>query len=167
MRSGREFPLRIWRITIRSINSTNPFEYSFDPGGLPTEITIDEGVFTYLGTGGVNAIWGSGTIDFSTNPLSSTIDPVGQIGLVTQHAVLSDGFTYVTVSAPLSFVDEIVTVVYGNEGLDSLEIRLQFEHHGSFVATGKYLIPEPSTVVLLGIALVGLIPLWRKFHDQR
>jgi len=39
---------------------------------------------------------------------------------------------------------------------------------GVIVATGSYttIVPEPSTAVLLGIAVVGLIPLWRRLRNR-
>lgn len=142
-------------LPLSTTSPVNPFEYTFDPGGgSPTEIAVDAGVFTYLGTGPANGLIGSGTADFSTNPIAAEMDPVGQIGMVTQQAVLSEGHVFVTVSAPITFVDVVQT--------DPFEIYFGLE--GFVVATGMYPIPEPSTVVLLGIAIVGLIPLWRRLR---
>ena len=145
-------------IPLTSTNVSNPFTYEFDPGGgSPTELSIDEGVFTYLGTGPFNPFLGSGTIDFATNPVSAVIPSVGQIGMVTQSAVVTDGNVYVTVSAPITFTDALLT--------DPTDVDAILS--GVIVGTGYFYIPEPSSIVLLGIALVGLIPLWRRFHRQR
>lgn len=92
-------------IPLSTTNPVAPFEYTFDPGGgSPTEIALDEGLFTFRGGGGVATILGSGTVDFSVDPIVAELNPVGQIGMVTQHAVLSEGHVFVTVSAPLTFL---------------------------------------------------------------
>jgi len=137
----------------------DPFTSTFDPGGgSPTTLDIDEGVFTYLGTGPIGGLLGSGTVDFGADPISATLDPVGQIGLVTQNFTISNGslFVDVVVSIPLTFADTVLT--------DPLVVDVELS--GALVATGSYwfaTIPEPSTLVLLGIAIVGMIPLRRRF----
>jgi len=137
----------------------DPFTNTFDPGGgSPTTLDIDEGVFTYLGTGPIGGLLGSGTVDFGADPISATLDPVGQIGLVTQNFTISNGslFVDVVVSIPLTFADTVLT--------DPLVVDVELS--GALVATGSYwfaTIPEPSTLVLLGIAIVGMIPLRRRF----
>ncbi len=137
----------------------DPFTSTFDPGGgSPTTLDIDEGVFTYLGAGPIGGLLGSGTVDFGAAPISATIDPVGQVGLVTQTiAFIGGGSTIidVVVSAPLTFADTVLT--------DPLVVDIDLS--GALVATGSYtIVPEPSTLVLLGIAFVGLVPLWRRMR---
>jgi len=140
-------------VALTSTNGANAWTYTFDPGGgSPTQIGIDQGLFTYLGTGAAGGLIGSGTVDFGTDPVNADVPPIGQVGLVTQNAVVSDGYVYVTVSAPLTFADTIITD----------PVAVDVDLGGAIVATGMYAIPEPSTIVLLGIALVGLIPVWRR-----
>ncbi len=148
-------------IPTTNTNPTNPFEYTFDPGGAGagTDLAIDSGVLTYLGTGPVGGLLGSGTLDFASDPVSATLDSVGQIGLVTQDVVAQVGDTVtvnVIVSAPLTFMDTILTD----------PVTLDVDLSGALVATGfyTYIVPEPSTFVLLGVALLGLIPMWRRLR---
>ncbi len=138
------------------LNETAPDEYSFDTGdGNPTEIAIDEGLFTYLGTGPVGGLLGSGTIDFSDDPVAATLGSVSQTGsLVIEDIGPGIGFypsIEVIVTIPITFSDTILT--------DPLEVDVDLS--GQLVATG-FIVPEPSTFVLLGIALVALIPLRRR-----
>ncbi len=148
-------------IPLTNTNPTDPFTYTFDPGGgSPTSITIDEGLFTYLGTGPVGGLLGSGTLDFASDPIAAELGPVGQIGLVTQDIGAQVGNTVtvdVVVSAPLTFADTLLTD----------PVTLDVDLSGALVATGFYtyvIIPEPSTLVLLGIAFVGLVPVWRRLR---
>jgi len=138
--------------------ASDPFEYTFDPGGgSPTELEIDEGLFTYIGTGALGVTHGS-SLGFSIDPAAQTFVPVGQIGLVTQDMTLTGNTLVVdvVVSAPLSFTGAILT--------DPLALDTDFS--GVLIATGSYttIVPEPSAVVLLGIAAAGLIPLWRRLR---
>ncbi len=130
----------------------NPFAYTFDPGaGSPTTFGLDVGLLTYSGLA-------SGTFDFGTDPLLGDLGPVGQIGFVTQDVTITGNTIVVdvTVSAPLTFNSNITT--------DPLPIDVDLS--GAIVATGSYttIIPEPSSIVLLGIALVGMIPVWRRMR---
>ncbi len=148
-------------IDLTVTNPVDPFEYTFDPGaGSPTELSIDQGLFTYNGTGPIGGLLGSGTLDFSSDPVSATLDQVGQIGLVTQNVVTqiaSVTTVEVVVSAPLEFTDTILT--------DPIVVNLDLS--GALYATGFYtIVPEPSTVVLLGLALVVLIPLRRQILNR-
>ncbi len=150
-------------IPLTNTDPTNPYEYTFDPGaGSFTELGIDQGLFTYNGTGPVGGLLGTGTVDFSSDPVNATLDPVGQIGLVTQD-IVAIGHPWVTIdivlSAPITFSDSILT--------DPVDVDVDLS--GVLVATGTYVayIPEPSTVVLLGIALVVMIPLRRRIMNRR
>lgn len=132
---------------------TNPSEYTFDPGGgSPSDISIDDGLFTYLGTGAVGGLIGSGTTDFSTTPFTSEIPSMGQVGLMTQYVETFGYGAFVTISAPITFSDALMTD----------PIDMTFDVSGVLVITG-FIVPEPSSIVLLGIALLGLIPLRRRF----
>lgn len=143
-------------IPLTLTNPTDPFEHTFDlGGGSPTELSIDQGLFTYNGTGAVGGLLGSGTVDFSTDPVNATLNPVGQLGLVTQDVYIVGNLPYIdiVVSAPLTFSDTILT--------DPIDVFADLS--GAIVATGTFVIfPEPSTTVLLGIALVSLFPLRRR-----
>ncbi len=144
-------------IPLTTTLAADPFAYTFDPGGgSPTEFAVDEGLFVTSGSFGT--VFVSNTLDFSNAPLGGTVDPVGQIGLVTQDLTLTGNTLVVDVlmSAPLTFSDSIVT--------EGQTIDLEFS--AILIATGSYttIVPEPSTVVLLGLAAAGLIPLWRRLR---
>jgi len=101
------------------------------------------------------------------DPVVVTISPLGQIGLVTQDVTVT-GDTIVVdvvVSAPLDFAFDILIT----PGLSTVipEFTIDFDFSGALVATGSYttIIPEPSTLVLLGIAIAGMIPLWRRLRS--
>lgn len=149
-------------IALTYTHPADPFQYTFDPGGGVggTDLAIDQGLFTYNGTGPVGGLLGSGTVDFSTDPVNATLDPIGQIGLLTLDIGAHVGNTVtvdIVVSAPLTFVDQILT--------DPLTLDVDLS--GALIATGFYTFltaegPEPSSIVLMSIALVALIPLRRR-----
>jgi hypothetical protein len=136
------------------------WNYLFDPadpnGGNVTSISINSGVLTYMGTGAVGGLLGSGTLDFSTDPVNIDLPPLGQVASLTQALLGSTGVTTtygVTISAPLSISQNVIT--------DPVAVAATLQ--GNIVATGVYIcVPEPSTMVLLGIALAGLVPLYRR-----
>ncbi len=139
-------------MTLNNTSGVNPFTYTFDPGENNLDATINEGLLTYNGTGALGGILGMGTFDFAADNLDFSLGPVGQIGLLTQN---QNGATVdVTVSVPVSFSDQIAT--------DPVTIDVFIT--GAFVATGQYIIPEPSTLVLLGLAGLGLVPVWRRLR---
>ncbi len=156
-------------IALTTTSPTDPYAYTFDPGGgSPTALSIDEGAFSYMFSGPIGSLIGSGTIDFAMDPVGVTVSPVGQIGLVTQDVTVT-GDTIVVdvvVSAPLDFAFDILIT----PGLSTVEpdgvFPFDLEFSGALVATGSYttIIPEPSTLVLLGIAIAGMIPLWRRLR---
>ncbi len=147
-------------IPLTRTNQADPFEYTFDPGGgFPTALSIDQGLFTYNGTGPVGGLLGSGTVDFSSDPVAATLGSLGQVGLVTQDVYLAGNSVIVdvVVSAPLTFADTILT--------DPVEVGVDLS--GVLVATGTYVfVPEPSTIVLMSIALVVLMPLRRRLSGE-
>ncbi len=154
-------------IGLTTTSPTDPFTSTFDPGGgSPTELSIDEGIFTYLGIGAFGDPWGFVSADFAVDPVSATVSPVGQIGLVTQDVTVTGNTIVVdvVVSAPLSFSYEIPVLNTADPGDPILNINLDYS--GALVATGSYttIVPEPSTLVLLGIAIAGMIPLWRRLR---
>ncbi len=161
------------QIDLMNLAEVDPFEYTFDPGGGVggADLAIDQGLFTYNGTGVLGGRLGSGIVDFSLDPVGGLLGPVGQIGLVTQDVVLVGDTTTVevAVSVPLPRVEAILTSVEYvstfEDTVSTTQYEVLVELSGALVATGFYtaiVLPEPSTVVLLGIALVALIPLRRR-----
>jgi len=136
------------------------WNYLFDPGdpngGNVTSLTINSGVLTYNGTGVAGMLLGSGTLDFSTDPVSIDLPSLGQVATLTQALLGNTGVTTtygVTISAPISISQNVIT--------DPVAVAATLQ--GNIVATGVYIcVPEPSTMVLLGIALAGLVPLYRR-----
>ncbi|MBX7166237.1 MAG: PEP-CTERM sorting domain-containing protein [Pirellulales bacterium] len=135
------------------------WNYTFDPGdptgGNVTSIAIDEGLLTYVGSGAISLLLGSGTLDFATDPVIADLPSLGQTGTLTRTLLSSASSSYsVVLSAPLS----VYTAVDSDLGIYA---TLQ----GVILATGTYMcVPEPSTLVLLSIALVGLIPICRRIR---
>ncbi len=157
-------------ISLTTTSPTDPFESTFDPGGgSPTALSIDEGAFSYMVTGPLSVLFGSGTIEFATDPGVATVSPVGQLGLVTQDVTVTGDTIVVDVvmSAPLDFAfDILITPGLSTVNPDSV-FTFELDFSGVIVATGSYttIIPEPSTLVLLGIATAGMIPLWRRLRS--
>ncbi len=139
-------------VALNNTSGVNPFTYTFDPGENDLDVTIDEGFLTYNGTGPLGGIIGMGTFDFNADQLSFTMGSVGQIGLVTQNQTANT--VDVSVSVPVSFNTLITT--------DPVTIDVFIT--GAIVSTGSYIIPEPSTLVLLGLAGFGLVPLWGRMR---
>ncbi len=145
-------------IALTPTGSIDPFPYTFDPGaGAPTELNIDEGLLSYVGSGSLGSQIGSGNFSYSTDPINATLASAGQVGLLTQDVTIAGNTIVVDVliSAPLDFA-------YTIDPPDLGMVDLEFS--GVIVATGNYttIVPEPSSAVLLGLAVVGLIPLWRR-----
>jgi len=130
-----------------------PFTYSFDPGaGGPTAMSLDEGTIDIAGFGQLIPL------DLALAPVNFDIPPNATTALLTQDVsqVGSTVTVDVILSIPLSFSSTATTDFGG------VDLSLS----GAFVATGSYthVVPEPSTLVLLGIAAVGLVPLWRRMR---
>ncbi len=132
-------------------NPVNPFTFTFDPGENDLDGAVDEGLLTYNGTGALGGIIGAGTIDFSSNPINFSMGSIGQVGLLTQR--VPHTLVDMTVSIPISFTTQVLTD----------PVTLNVTVTGAIVATGRF-VPEPSTAVLLGIATLGLLPLWRRLR---
>ncbi|MBX7168059.1 MAG: PEP-CTERM sorting domain-containing protein [Pirellulales bacterium] len=138
------------------------WNYTFDPGdpsgGNLTSAGIDNGILTYNGTGIIGSLLGSGTLDFSTSPANFDLPPLGQVATLTQTLLGSSGVstTYkITMSAPINVAQSVLTA----------PVQVDATLVGGIVATGTYVVaPEPSTIVLLGIALAGLVAMRRKIR---
>lgn len=135
--------------------------YSFDPGGpVPatnkTSVTLNSGFLTYIGTGTLGGLLGSGTQDFGASPAGFELPALGQIGTLTQSLLGSTGVTTtyrVVLTAPVTVSDDLIT--------DPVAVAATLS--GNIVATGTYtLVPEPSTVILAGIGLIALVPYARR-----
>ncbi len=144
---------------INTLNSNGPiattsfaplnYEYVFDPGGgSPTDISIDEGSIL------LGAAVGSISRDFLADPFVGTIAPLGQIGFLTQNVTIVGGNIIVDVVISLP-----ITLAEMDSGTSPIDVSIE----GVLIATGSYttVVPEPSTLVLLGISMIGLIPLLR------
>ncbi|MBX7167328.1 MAG: PEP-CTERM sorting domain-containing protein [Pirellulales bacterium] len=135
------------------------WNYSFDPGdpngGNVTSAAINQGILTYAGSGAIALLLGSGTLDFNTDPVVADLPSLGQIGSLQQTFLGASGgsTTYgVLLSAPLSVFTAIDT-----------DLGINATLQGLVQATGTYIcVPEPSTVVLLGVALAALVPMYRR-----
>lgn len=143
--------------------TSGSWNYTFDPGdnslGSTTSAGIDSGVLTYRGTGIVGSLLGSGTLDFGGSPANFSLPPLGQVASLTQSLLGMTGAstTYkITLSAPIDVAQSVLTAPV------TVDATLQ----GAIVATGTYVIvPEPSTIVLLCIALGGLLPIYRRLRQ--
>ncbi|MBX7167327.1 MAG: hypothetical protein K1X74_13435 [Pirellulales bacterium] len=151
--------------------------YNFDPGdpfgGNVTSTSINNGVLTYSGSGAVALLLGSGTLDFATDPVGFDLPELGDVATLNQSETFLGASTMgsmicstynvdVLLSAPLSVSQNILT-----DPIDVLAIL-----QGQIVASGSYLytvcvpIPEPSSIVLLGIASIGMLPLVRRLRKK-
>lgn len=122
--------------------------YTYDLGG--TTLFLNGGVITYSGSGPVGALLGSGSFDFNTDPLSFPIPNGVAIATLTLGPG-SPNNTPVTLDIPLN-VSTIVTT-------DPIQIDAAL--NARIVLTGVR-IPEPGTMVLMGLGLIGLVPVVRR-----
>ncbi len=152
-----------------------PFDGTFDPSdsslGNVTSGVIDEGALTFFGTGGLGGVLGEGTIDFSEDNLNFDLpEPQPNISMISQSAknFIGSGGGFETfevdvlLTMPLQVFDTITT--------DPVDINYTVE--GTIFATGSYqiveqIIPEPSTFVLLGVGAMAMVPLMRRWRQQR
>jgi len=120
---------------------------TYDPNG--STLTLNVGVITYKGSGGVGGLLGSGTFDFTSSPTSVGIPSApNSVSLTVSQ---NPGPKSITLIIPLSVTTTVVT--------DPVDVTANVA--GVIVATG-FLVPEPGTLVLLGIAAAGLVPVIRK-----
>ena len=135
-------------IATTSLSPVN-YEYVFDPGGgTPTDISIDEGsILLDTGVGSISR-------DFLADPFVAIIAPLGPIGFLTQNVSVIGGNIVVDVVISLP-----ITLAEMDSGTSPIDVSIE----GVLIATGSYttVVPEPSTLVLLGISMIGLIPLLR------
>jgi hypothetical protein len=118
---------------------------TYDVSGLPLQ--LDAGLFNYSSTGYLNFI-GSGSVPLLSNIVNISL-PSGS------HGTLNLSGNHVTLSIPLNVSIPLLSV--GNSTLGaSLDAILS----GTAVFTG--VIPEPSSLVLLGVGLGMLLPLARR-----
>lgn len=140
------------------------WNYTLDPGDTSgpqgpnvTSAGIDQGILTYQG-GGLASALGSGTLDFTAEPVEFALPSLGNTSSLTQTLLGSTGVTTtyrVVLSAPLTISQLILT--------DPVQVTATLR--GAIVATGTYIVvPEPSTVILLGAALLGLVPFYRRLN---
>lgn len=122
---------------------------TFDLGG--TDVAIDDGEFSYEGSGPVGGQVGQGTFDFDANPLSFVLPPGSTIETI-EDFISSPVFTSITVEVPLALSHAIATD----------PIPLDFGIAGTLLLTGRFWWPEPGTWLLLAMGMAGLIPLIRR-----
>ncbi|MBX7165631.1 MAG: PEP-CTERM sorting domain-containing protein [Pirellulales bacterium] len=157
-------------LTTSGFLETDPDAVDFGLGYFadyyPTDVVtpssyVDSGLMTYTGTGAIGGLIGSGTLDFSGSPFDLPLLPAHHrysgVGFFGDRVSQSgQNRTYaVTLALPVSFAPVM---------LMTSPIDVSATLQGYIVATGLliYNVPEPSTIVLLAIALCGLIPLWRR-----
>ncbi|MBX7166138.1 MAG: PEP-CTERM sorting domain-containing protein [Pirellulales bacterium] len=135
--------------------------FAFDPGDDtdPTETILDVGLLTYQGTGPFGSLLGDGTIDFSSYGARFLLYSIGPLGTLTRSVVGTSGgmTTYgLALAAPIS----TERIQLDDPAPDGIFIQLQ----GMLFATGTYVVavPEPSTICLVGLGLLALIPFVRR-----
>ena len=129
-------------------------DYDFSGLGLD----LSGGTFSYSSTGYLSFL-GSDTINFLPNLYSVNLPP-GSIGKIQLGAGPPNN-QLVTLTIPLN-----MTVPIFDHGDDFLGATLNAVFSGNLVLTGIS-VPEPSSVVLLGIGIVGAIPVIRRRRQRR
>ncbi|MBX7166137.1 MAG: PEP-CTERM sorting domain-containing protein [Pirellulales bacterium] len=144
--------------------SGGTWNYQFDPADSTNSNTysgVNGGLLTYQGSGPIALLLGSGTLDFSSDPLYFELPQGGELATLNQTLLGTSGgaSTYgLTLTLPLSVNAQIVVPGLGVDAYFS----------GTIGATGSYVcVPEPSTVVLLAAALAGFLPLARRVVVKR
>lgn len=120
----------------------NPGSNTYDIGG--TSLTLDAGVITYAGAGPIGGLLGSGSI----NPPIAFNLPSGTLATVKLGP--GPGSRAMTLTIPVNITTTVVT--------DPIAVDANLA--GQIVFTGVR-VPEPGTIALLAIGLVGLVPVVR------
>lgn len=126
----------------------NPVGNTYDLGG--GALIINSGMITYSGSGPVGTLLGTGAFNFNTDPLVFAIPNGIAIASLTVGAGPPNA-TPVTLDIPLN-ISTIVTT-------DPIQIDAALT--ARIVLTGVR-IPEPGTMALMGLGLIGIIPVIRR-----
>lgn len=126
-----------------------PANFSFDLGSA--NYILNAGTLSYVGAGTLGGSFGSDSLDLTLQPLAtSLLTPTGGL-LETVFDELTKQ-VFVTLTLP---VESSGPFEFGN-------VEAQLSMTGVIVATGVYVVPEPTGLVLLGLAGLGLIPALRR-----
>jgi len=114
-------------------------------------ISIDSGLLTYIGTGAAGGALGSGTFDLAAEPISVPL-PQGSTIQIIEEAV----------SATKNNVTVIVPVEIPSTTLVTDPVDVSASLSALILATGMKIIPEPGTLVLLSVGVIGLLVVIRR-----
>ena len=120
----------------------------FDLGG--TTLSLDQGLITYEATGYAGTLLEPGTFDFNVDPLNFEVDPGPTVKIIEELA--QPGKANVTLLIPISVETQVTT--------DTTDIKAIL--NATILATGMKMVPEPTTMVLLGIGVVGFLAVVRR-----
>lgn len=125
----------------------NPGSNTYDIGG--TQLTLDAGAITYSGTGPVGGTLGSGSID---PPIGFAL-PAGTKAIVQMGP--GPNSRNMTLTIPVNVQTTVTT--------DPIAIDASLV--GQIVFTGVR-VPEPGTIALLVIGMIGLVPVARRYRKS-
>ncbi len=147
-------------LSLTTVNPVDPFAYTLDPGENGFSATIDEGFLSFTGTGNIGQTLGINSAPIA--PTTLTFGSLGQVAALTQDVTVN-GQT-VSVDVRLS-----MPVTFDVEAIATDPTTVDITITGLFVATGSYttVIPEPSTLILVGLAALGMLPLGRRLLHRR
>ncbi len=121
----------------------------FDLGG--DTISIDSGLLTYEGVGGIAGALGSGTFDLASNPVAFELPSGATIRLV--ETALSPNSNGVTLIVPIAIPQTTLAT-------DPVNVSASLT--ALLVATGIKVIPEPGSFILLALGLIGFVAVVRQ-----